>query len=106
MIFLSSELEEFIGLCHRVLVFRDGSIFETFEKEDIDPNIILEGMFGHTKKTSLSSQNVTTKNSQANDVDKVIAAKVTQAPSKPTNIKVVDFKKKSDQTDKIKIKYF
>ena len=105
VIFLSSELEEFIGLCHRVLVFRDGSIFETFEKEDIDPNIILEGMFGHTKQTSLSSQNVTTKNSQSND-DKVIAAKVTQAPSKPTNIKVVDFKKKSDQTDKIKIKYF
>ena len=106
VIFLSSELEEFIGLCHRVLVFRDGSIFETFEKEDIDPNIILEGMFGHTKQTSLSSQNVTTKNSQGNDDDKIIAAKVTQAPSKPTNIKVVDFKKKSDQTDKIKIKYF
>ena len=106
VIFLSSELEEFIGLCHRVLVFRDGSIFETFENEDIDPNIILEGMFGHTKKKSLSSQNVTTKNSQGNDDDKVIAAKVTQAPSKPTNIKVVDFKKKSDQTDKIKIKYF
>jgi len=106
VIFLSSELEEFIGLCHRVLVFRDGSIFETFEKEDIDPNIILEGMFGHTKKTSLSSQNVTTKKSQSNDDDKVIAAKVNQAPSKPTNIKVVDFKKKPDQTDKIKIKYF
>ena len=106
VIFLSSELEEFIGLCHRVLVFRDGSIFETFEKEDIDPNIILEGMFGHTKKKSLSSQNVTTKNSQGNDDDKVIAAKVNQAPSKPTNIKVVDFKKKLNQTDKIKIKYF
>ena len=106
VIFLSSELEEFIGLCHRVLVFRDGSIFETFEKEDIDPNIILEGMFGHTKKTSLSSQNITTKNSQSNDDDKVIAAKVNQAPSKPTNIKVVDFKKKLNQTDKIKIKYF
>ena len=106
VIFLSSELEEFIGLCHRVLVFRDGSIFETFEKEDIDPNIILEGMFGHTKKTSLSSQNVTTKSSQGNDDDKAIAAKVNQAPSKPTNIKVVDFKKKLNQTDKIKIKYF
>ena len=105
VIFLSSELEEFIGLCHRVLVFRDGSIFETFEKDEIDPNIILEGMFGHTKKTSHSSQNATTKNSKGND-DKAIAAKVTQAPSKPTNIKVVDFKKKSDQTDKIKIKYF
>ena len=47
------------------------------------------------KRQSLSSQNVTTKNSQGNDDDKVIAAKVNQAPSKPTNIKVVDFKKKS-----------
>ena len=54
-IFLSSELEEFIGLCHRVLVFRDGSIFETFEKDDINPNTILEGMFGHTKKNTNGS---------------------------------------------------
>ena len=45
VVFLSSELEEFIGLCHRVVVFRNGSVFETFEKEDIEPNTILEGNF-------------------------------------------------------------
>ena len=69
-IFLSSELEEFIGLCHRVLVFRDGSIFETFEKDDINPNTILEGMFGHTKKnTNGSSTSVSndTKVSKSNN---------------------------------------
>ncbi len=107
VIFLSSELEEFIGLCHRVLVFRDGSIFETFEKEDINPNVILEGMFGHTKKTSMSSQNVDKqKINETSELNKSISANVVQAPLKPTNIKVVDFKKNSDQKDKIKIKYF
>ena len=107
VIFLSSELEEFIGLCHRVLVFRDGSIFETFEKEDINPNVILEGMFGHTKKTSMSSQNVDKqKINETSELNKNISANVVQAPLKPTNIKVVDFKKNSDQKDKIKIKYF
>ena len=107
VIFLSSELEEFIGLCHRVLVFRDGSIFETFEKEDINPNVILEGMFGHTKKTSMSSQNVDKqKINETSELNKNISANIVQAPLKPTNIKVVDFKKNSDQKDKIKIKYF
>ena len=107
VIFLSSELEEFIGLCHRVLVFRDGSIFETFEKEDINPNVILEGMFGHTKKTSMSSQNVDKqKINETSELNKNISTNVVQAPLKPTNIKVVDFKKNSDQKDKIKIKYF
>ena len=107
VIFLSSELEEFIGLCHRVLVFRDGSIFETFEKEDIDPNIILEGMFGHTKKTQSSDTKIKNKDSQiSNDQNKIIPSNIVQTPSIPTNIKVVDFKKNSDQKDKIKIKYF
>jgi len=107
VIFLSSELEEFIGLCHRVLVFRDGSIFETFEKEDIDPNIILEGMFGHTKKTQSSDTKIKNKDSQvSNDKNKIIPSNIVQTPSIPTNIKVVDFKKNSDQKEKIKIKYF
>ena len=104
-IFLSSELEEFIGLCHRVLVFRDGSIFETFEKDDINPNTILEGMFGHTKKnTNGSSTSVSndTKVSKSNNPQNHIVQKV----SKPSNVQVVDFSKKSDQKDKIKIKYF
>ena len=61
VVFLSSELEEFIGLCHRVVVFRDGKIFETFEKENIEPNIILEGMFGHTKNSQMNISSATKK---------------------------------------------
>ena len=105
-IFLSSELEEFIGLCHRVLVFRDGSIFETFEKEDINPNTILEGMFGHTQKKSndnnlSSEQNSNHKaNNNAETQNKIIK------PTVPTNVKVVDFTDKPKSKEKIKVKYF
>ena len=105
-IFLSSELEEFIGLCHRVLVFRDGSIFETFEKEDINPNTILEGMFGHTQKKS-NDNNLSTvqysnhkTNSNAEIQNKIIK------PTVPTNVKVVDFTDKTKSKEKIKVKYF
>ena len=107
VIFLSSELEEFIGLCHRVLVFRDGAIFETFEKEDINPNVILEGMFGHTKKTNTTSNNSTLnisttekKNSFSN------FKKIKVEPPKPSNIQIIDFENKIDLKNKIKIKYF
>ena len=48
VVFLSSELEEFIGLCSRVVVVRHGSIFESFSADDIDPDRILEAMFGQT----------------------------------------------------------
>ena len=49
IIFLSSELEEFIGLCGRVVVFRHGSIFDSFIEDEIDPDRILEAMFGQTE---------------------------------------------------------
>ena len=49
IIFLSSELEEFIGLCGRVVVFRHGSIFDSFFEDEIDPDRILEAMFGQTE---------------------------------------------------------
>ena len=48
VVFLSSELEEFIGLCSRVVVFRHGGIFDSFSEEEIDPDRILESMFGQT----------------------------------------------------------
>jgi ribose transport system ATP-binding protein len=105
VIFLSSELEEFIGLCHRVLVFRDGCIFETFEKEDINPNVILEGMFGHTQKKSNTSQEVF-ENNKSNKNNTNIQKNIIQKPAIPTNIKVVDFQKKSEKENKIKVKYF
>ena len=47
VVFLSSELEEFIGLCSRVIVIRHGALFESFGETEIDPDRILEAMFGH-----------------------------------------------------------
>ena len=105
-IFLSSELEEFIGLCHRVLVFRDGSIFETFEKEDINPNTILEGMFGHTQKKSNDNNLSSAQNSnQKANTNAEIQNKIIK-PTVPTNVKVVDFTDKPKSKEKIKVKYF
>ena len=107
VIFLSSELEEFIGLCHRVLVFRDGGIFETFEKEDINPNVILEGMFGHRKNTNNTSSNSNSDthiNEKETSTHNLIKIKV--EPAKPSHIQIVDFENKTDSKDKIKIKYF
>ena len=52
VIYMSSELEEFIGFCSRVVVFRNGSIFETFTDEQINADGILESMFGHRQNTS------------------------------------------------------
>lgn len=48
VIYLSSELEEFIGFATRVIVFRNGSQFDAFEGDRIDPKRILEAMFGQT----------------------------------------------------------
>ena len=50
IVFLSSELEEFIGLCGRVVVFRHGSIFDSFIEDEIHPDRILEAMFGQTER--------------------------------------------------------
>ena len=52
VIYMSSELEEFIGFCSRVVVFREGSIFETFIDEQINADGILESMFGHRQNPS------------------------------------------------------
>ena len=49
VIYLSSEIEEFVGFCSRVLVFRNGSIFDEFSGPDIHPTPILEAMFGQTR---------------------------------------------------------
>ena len=48
VVFLSSELEEFIGLCPKVMVFRNGTVFDIFENEKINADTLLEGMFGQT----------------------------------------------------------
>jgi len=55
VVYMSSELEEFIGFCSRVIVFRNGSIFETFLDQQINADGILESMFGHIQNENLNN---------------------------------------------------
>lgn len=53
VVYLSSELEEFLGFATRVLVFRDGAPFDGFDGASLDPRRVLEAMFGQTKGEGL-----------------------------------------------------
>ena len=48
VIYLSSEIEEFLGFATRVVVFRDGAPFDAFDGRSLDPKRVLEAMFGQT----------------------------------------------------------
>jgi len=111
VIFLSSELEEFIDLCPKVLVFRHGTIFDIFENEKVNANTLLEGMFGQTAgigSTSIGRSSNTNISEKATDNDAYV--KNLDTPIKKI-VKVVDFdeEKKSEENSsekKIKIKTF
>jgi len=45
VVFLSSEIEEFLNLCSRVLVFRGGAVSSSFDPP-FDTHVILNAMFG------------------------------------------------------------
>ncbi len=51
VVYLSSEIEEFVGFCTRVIVFRHGTIFGEFAGAEIEPARILEAMFGQSGRT-------------------------------------------------------
>ena len=101
VIFLSSELEEFIGLCPKVMVFRNGTVFDIFENEKVNADTLLEGMFGQTagigettisnklNSPSTSTPNISVKN------NKILEKKI---------IKVVDFDKENTDENKTKVK--
>ena len=72
VVFLSSELEEFIGLCPKVIVFRHGSVFDIFENEKVNADTLLQGMFGQTQgigSTSISKSNNTSISEKLNDTN-------------------------------------
>ena len=48
VVYMSSEIEELVGFCSRVLVFRGGHVFEELIGEAIAPDRILAAMFGQT----------------------------------------------------------
>ena len=111
VIFLSSELEEFIGLCPKVVVFRHGTIFDVFENEKVNADTLLAGMFGQTAgigSTSISSSNNTNISKKVNDANTNLRSVNVQDKK---IIKIVDFdkEKKSKENNldkKIKIKAF
>ena len=103
VIFLSSELEEFIGLCPKVIVFRNGTVFDIFENEEINADTLLEGMFGQTagiSETLLSSK--TDLNSNIIQNKQITNEKIDQKKI----VKIVDFEKENKNKTKIKIKTF
>ena len=105
VVFLSSELEEFIGLCPKVIVFRNGTVFDIFENEKVNADTLLEGMFGQTAgigETFISSK----PNLQSTEPSKTINNKI---KTNEKIIKVVDFDKQNNsenKDNKIKIKRF
>jgi len=116
VIYMSSELEEFIGFCSRVLVFRNGSIFDTFIDEDVEPVGILEGMFGQVRNQSAnriseSPEPVEHRSPAENrfETEQETSAYYRKA-SDISHIKVIDFdeqdKQSMDGRDKIKVSYF
>lgn len=66
VIYMSTELEEFIGFCSRVIVFRNGSIYETFKDGQINPDLILASMFGHVQDgdTNKTTNSLAEKNNE------------------------------------------
>lgn len=55
VVYLSSEIEEFIGFATRVIVFRDGAPFDAFDGSRLDPKRVLEAMFGQTDRSGLTT---------------------------------------------------
>jgi len=111
VIFLSSELEEFIGLCPKVVVFRHGTIFDIFENEKVNADTLLEGMFGQTSgigSTGISRSNNTSISGKVNDTNTNLRSG--EAQDKKI-IKIIDFdkekkSKENNSNKKIKIKTF
>ena len=89
VIYMSSELEEFIGFCSRVVVFREGSIFETFINEQINADGILESMFGHRQNPSF---------------EKEINSQSAEKNNAPTKLKNLTNKKQSDNKLETEVK--
>lgn len=54
VVYMSSELEEFVGFATRVIVFRDGRPFDAFDGRTLEPQKVLEAMFGQTDGSGLA----------------------------------------------------
>ena len=111
VVFLSSELEEFIGLCSKVLVFRHGGVFDIFENEKVEPVGLLEGMFGQSKGVDSPSIQKSRNIGDIELKDNPATFKGNLKPNSKRIIKIVDFDKEKklkeeNKNNKIKIKSF
>ena len=102
VIFLSSELEEFIGLCPKVMVFRNGTVFDIFENENVNADTLLEGMFGQT--AGIGETKIYSKSNIPSEV--TANRKVINKTPEKKIVKIKDFDKENDKENKIKIKTF
>jgi len=100
VIFLSSELEEFIGLCPKVMVFRNGTVFDIFENENVNADTLLEGMFGQT--AGIGETTISKKSNTASDVP--INRKVINKIPEKKIVKIKDFDRENNDKNKTKIK--
>ena len=100
VIFLSSELEEFIGLCPKVMVFRNGTVFDIFENENVNADTLLEGMFGQT--AGIGETTISSKSHVPSEVTK--NRKVINKIPEKKKVKIVDFDKENNKENKTKIK--
>ena len=111
VVFLSSELEEFIGLCPKVIVFRHGSVFDIFENKNVNADTLLQGMFGQTQgigSSSISKLNNTNISAKVNVTNTDL---INIDASDKKIIKIVDFDKDKKLREeniqkKLKVKYF
>ncbi len=124
VVYMSSELEEFIGFCSRVVVFRNGGIFDVFVDEAVEPVGILEGMFGQTKGRTTAAlvgpddsgadAQTTQKSNTAKHQSEQLQDSSRRSPVRTGHdvvyVKVVDFDRERSQSrvdkKKIKVAYF
>lgn len=111
VIYLSSEIEEFIGFATRIIVFRDGAPFDAFDGRGFKPNTILEAMFGQTDGTGLSKTfGLTPTRSQDRGLENDFAAKsasgiVFPVPENMPPIRVVETSQDpTDSFDRSRVK--
>jgi ribose transport system ATP-binding protein len=81
VVFLSSELEEFLNLCTRVIVFRNGAISSEFEPP-YDGHVLLNAMFGRRLAAALFEEGA---NDNETEVESALAVGA-QAAFRPRSV--------------------
>lgn len=101
VVYLSSELEEFMGFASRVIVFRNGSPFDAYDGETLDGAKILAAMFGQTDSSGL-------RGGQSAPASKLEAIQLAVEPADPNRlaIKIFEAPPAIDPKRKIRIVEF